>query len=184
MCQSRAHSADPSPRHCRAQPHPGPLRPPASCLLAALRMAWYNSARRTFWGLVTELWWPFVTMGTQKNTRLPRVTSLTDLSTKAMPSPWQWEDCVAGCIVTWTRVLNSRELSHVCVCAGVLDLVRQEVTHLYCPPHDDQMAAMRQETLPVWGANGGPYCFPSASGLTLLDFGSGRASPCAVSGAY
>jgi hypothetical protein len=69
------------------------------------------------------------------------------------------------------------------VCTGVLDLVSQQVTHLYCPWEDPQsLSARDHHRLPAWGPNGGPYCFSTISGVTLLDFGSGRASPCAVSG--
>ncbi|EIE21323.1 hypothetical protein COCSUDRAFT_56546 [Coccomyxa subellipsoidea C-169] len=65
-----------------------------------------------------------------------------------------------------------------CGWQGVLDLVRQEVTHLYCPPHDEENpAALNHDCLPAWGRNGGPYCCPSASGVTLLDFNSKTASP-------
>ena len=76
---------------------------------------------------------------------------------------------------------SSRECGFVCT--GVLDLVSQQVTHLYCPREDPQsLSARDHHRLPAWGPNGGPYCFSSTSGVTLLDFGSGRASPCAVSG--
>ncbi|CAL8463224.1 g2758 [Coccomyxa elongata] len=69
---------------------------------------------------------------------------------------------------------------------GVLDLVSQEVTHLYCPPNsEEEMFSQNYDVIeqqPAWGANGGPYCSASSFRVALLDFNSGTSSPCSVSG--
>lgn len=70
--------------------------------------------------------------------------------------------------------------------AGVLDLVRQGITHLHCPPHGSDEPSetgwMSYHHQPAWGDRGGPYCSPSSTGVTVLDFNSRTASPCSTSG--
>ncbi|BDA44553.1 hypothetical protein COCOBI_06-0290 [Coccomyxa sp. Obi] len=70
---------------------------------------------------------------------------------------------------------------------GVLDLVSQEVTHLYCPPNNEEEMFSQTynviEQQPAWGPDGGPYCSASSFRVALLDFNSGTSSPCSVSGA-
>ena len=65
--------------------------------------------------------------------------------------------------------------------AGVVDIVRQVVTHAYCPGHEVPAVTAR----PIWGAGGGPFCCSASSNLSamaLLDFDS-TDSPCSITGA-
>ena len=77
------------------------------------------------------------------------------------------------------------------VCAGVLDLASQTVTHLHCPPLVDAMGSLAsgqygrsalERQQPCWTPNGCSFCVGEAagSGLHVVDFSASLHSPCHV----
>lgn len=78
-----------------------------------------------------------------------------------------------------------------CNSAGVLDLQRQTVTHVHCPPPVDGMAGLvsgqygrsgSERQQPCWMPNGASFCVGEAAGtgLHILDFHPSLHSPCHV----
>lgn len=75
--------------------------------------------------------------------------------------------------------------------AGVLDLAKQAVTHVHCPPPVDAMANLAsgqygrsatERQQPCWTPTGSSFCIGEAAGtgLHVVDFHASPHSPCHV----
>ena len=103
-----------------------------------------------------------------------------------------------GCQCLPTAAVGSTAVHHfmttrcVCVwCVGVLDLMSQTVSHVYCPPPQEESltgwsgghhGGSGLPKQPCWTSSGTSYCHGhgAGTGLSIVDFHPSLHSPCHV----